>query len=346
MRPFTYAMASDAPAAVRQATVPADAHVRAPIQLMGGGTTLLDLMKLDVMRPDGIVDITGLDTGHSGNIEASPAGLRLGALARMSDAAEDQTVVRDYPVIAQSLGLAASQQLRNMARLGGNALQRTRCNYFRDPSYAQCNKRNPGSGCAAIDGFNRLHAVLGVSDACIASYPGDFAQALIALDATVEVLGSSGARSLRFADLHRLPGSTPHIETSLAPGELITAYVVPAGPWTRRSAYIKVRDRDSYAFALASAAVALDMDGATVRSARIALGGVATVPWRAKEAEAMLAGKQLDEALATKAAEAAFAHAKTHEHNAYKVPLGKATLVRALLTVQAMPAPAAQNGKV
>jgi len=336
MRPFTYSLAADAPAAVRQATVPADAHVRAPVQLMGGGTTLLDLMKLDVMRPDAVVDITPLATERYGNIEASAKELRLGALVRMSDAAEDHAVVTDYPVIAQSLGLAASQQLRNMARLGGNALQRTRCSYFRDPSYEQCNKRNPGSGCAAIDGFNRLHAVLGTSDYCIASYPGDFAQAMIALDVTVEVLGAGGARSIRFADLHRLPGSTPHIETSLVPGEMITAYVVPAGPWTRRSAYIKVRDRESYAFALASAAVALDMDGPTVRSARIALGGVATVPWRASEAEALLAGKPLDEAAAHKAADAAFAGAKTHEHNAYKVPLGKATLVRALLTAQAM----------
>ncbi len=336
MRPFAYARVTDAPAAVYAATVPADAHVRAPVQLMGGGTTLLDLMKLDVMRPDRVVDITPLDAERHGRIEATPAGLRLGALVRMSDAAAHPDVARDYPVIAETLNLAASAQLRNMARLGGNVLQRTRCNYFRDTSYAQCNKRDPGSGCAAIDGFNRLHAVLGTSEACIASYPGDFAAALIALDATVEVLGAGGARSLRFADLHRLPGTTPHIETSLAPGELITAYVVPAGPWTRRSVYTKVRDRDSYAFALASAAVALDMDGATVRSARIALGGVATVPWRAREAEAMLAGKPLDEAAAIAAGKAAFAGAKVHEHNAYKVPLGEATVARALLAAQAI----------
>ena len=336
MRPFTYAVAPDAPAAVRLASVPADAHVRSPVQLMGGGTTLLDLMKLDVMRPETMVDITPLGLQRHGNIEATAQALRLGALVRMSDAAEDPDVVRDYPVIAQSLALAASAQLRHMARLGGNVLQRTRCNYFRDPSYAQCNKRDPGSGCAALDGFNRLHAVLGTSEACIASYPGDFAQALIALDATVEILGVAGARTIRFADLHRLPGTTPHIETSLAPGELITAYFIPAGPWTRRSVYTKVRDRESYAFALASAAVALDMDGRNVRSARIALGGVATVPWRASEAEALLAGKPLDEAAATNAAEAAFAGAKTHHDNAYKVPLGKATLVRALLTAQAI----------
>lgn len=336
MRPFTFRVATDAADAVRAATVPADAHVRAPVQLMGGGTTLLDLMKLDVMRPEALVDITPLDADRYGTIEATRDGLRLGALVRMSDAAEDSRIVRDYPAIAQSLAMAASAQLRHMARLGGNALQRTRCSYFRDPSYVQCNKRTPGSGCAAIDGFNRLHAVLGVSEACIAHYPGDFAQALIALDANVELIGLNGPRTIRFADLHRLPGTTPHIETSLAPGELITAYVIPAGPWTRRSVYTKVRDRESYAFALASAAVALDLDGRSVRSARIALGGVATVPWRAREAEALLAGKPLDEAAATRAADAAFTGARTREHNAYKVPLGKATLVRALMTAAAM----------
>ncbi len=335
MRPFTYSHASDAPEAVRAATIPADAHERAPVQLLGGGTTLLDLMKLDVMRPEKLVDVTALD-GRFGRIEATPQGLRLGALVRMSEAAEHSAVLRDYPVIAESLAQAASAQLRNMARLGGNVLQRTRCNYFRDPSYSQCNKRDPGSGCAAIDGFNRLHAVLGTSEACIAHYPGDFAQALIALDATVEVLGEHGPRSLAFADLHRLPGRTPHIETSLKPGELITGFVMPAGAWTRRSTYLKVRDRESYAFALASAAVALDMDGDTVRTARIALGGVATVPWRAREAEAMLAGRRLDEAAAIEAGRAAFAHAIVHQHNAYKVPLGQATVARALLAAQAM----------
>lgn len=335
MRPFTYAVATDAPDAVRAATVPADAHVRAPVQLIGGGTTLLDLMKLDVMRPDRLIDVTPLAARH-GRIEASRDGLHLGALVTMSAAADHPAIVRDYPVIAQSLAQAASVQLRNMARLGGNVLQRTRCNYFRDPSYAQCNKRNPGSGCAALDGFNRLHAVLGTSGACIGSYPGDFAQALIALDATVDVLGPNGVRRLNFADLHRLPGEAPHIETTLAPGELILGFVVPAGPGTRRSVYTKVRDRDSYAFALASAAVALDMDGRTVRSARIALGGVATVPWRAREAEALLAGQRLDETTAAAAGKAAFAGATVHEHNAYKVPLGEATVARALLAAQAM----------
>ncbi len=336
MRPFTYAVAADAPDAVRAATVPADAHVRAPVQLIGGGTTLLDLMKLDVMRPERLVDVTGLDHGRDGRIEATPQGLRLGALVRMSEAAEHPAVVRDYPVIAESLAQAASAQLRTMARLGGNVLQRTRCTYFRDATYRQCNKRDPGSGCAAIDGFNRLHAVLGTSEACIAHYPGDFAQALIALDAVVEVLGEAGPRTLAFADLHRLPGRTPHIETSLAPGELITGFVVPAGPWTQRSTYLKVRDRESYAFALASAAVALEMDGDIVRSARIALGGVATVPWRARGAEALLAGKPLDEAAAAAAGQAAMMGAVVHQHNAYKVPLGQATVARALLAAHSM----------
>ena len=187
-----------------------------------------------------------------------------------------------------------------------------------------------------MDGYNRLHAILGTSEACIASYPGDFAQALIALDATVEILGPNGPRALRFAGLHRPPGGTPHIETMLAPGELILAYIIPSGAWTRRSVYTKVRDRESYAFAVASAAVALHLEGAVVKTARIGLGGVATVPWRAREAEAFLAGRALDEAVAARAADAAFAGAKTHSHNAYKVPLGKATLVRALLAAQAL----------
>jgi xanthine dehydrogenase YagS FAD-binding subunit len=222
-----------------------------------------------------------------------------------------------------------------MARLGGNVLQRTRCSYFRDTSYEQCNKRTPGSGCAALDGSNRGHAVLGVSDQCIAVYPSDWAPALIALDARVEVLGSAGKRTLPFSELHRLPGKTPHIETNLAPGELITAFVIPGGP-RRRSLYLKIRDRESYAFANAGAAVALDLDGGVIRDVRIGLAGLATTPWRAHRAEAMLRGRALTEASATAAAEAEFKSARTREHNAYKVILGKATIVRALLDAQAM----------
>ena len=335
MRPFTYDRAADAGDAVRAASVPGKSHIGAPVQFLGGGTTLIDLMKLDVMRPDRLVDITGLDPARYARIERTAAGLHIGALARMSDVAEDAVVKRDYPVVSEALWLAASPQLRNMARVGGNVLQRTRCSYFRDATYAQCNKRNPGSGCAAIDGHNKAHAILGTSDQCIAMYPGDWAQALIALDANVEVLASAGARSLKFAALHRPPGTTPDIETSLAPGDLITGFVIPGGPW-RRSLYRKIRDRESYEFALASAAVALDMDGDTVHDIRIGLGGVATVPWRAIAAETALRGKRLDEASATAAAEAAFAGAKTLEHNAYKLPLGKATLVRALLEAREM----------
>jgi xanthine dehydrogenase YagS FAD-binding subunit len=271
-----------------------------------------------------------------GRIEATSQGLRIGSMVRMADAAEHDAIKRDYPVLSQSLSLAASQQIRNMARLAGNVLQRTRCPFFRDTSWKACNKREPGSGCAALDSINRLHAVLGTSDACIASYPGDWAQALIALDAVVETLSARGPRRFPFADLHRPYGETPHIETNLEPGELITAFAIPAGPHTRRSLYLKIRDRESYAFALASAAVALDLDGDRVRDARIALGGVATKPWRATEAEEVLRGQVLDEATATRAAEAAFANAKTYEHNAFKVPLGQRTIVRALLDAKRM----------
>ncbi|RUY81229.1 FAD binding domain-containing protein, partial [Mesorhizobium sp. M7A.F.Ca.CA.003.01.2.1] len=261
--------------------------------------------------------------------------IRFGALVRMGEAADNDDVRRRCPALADSLKFAASGQLRNMASLGGNVLQRTRCEYFREISWP-CNKREPGSGCAAMEGSNRQHAVLGTSDACIATYHGDFAQALVALDATVEIEGPRGRRTLAFAKLHKRPGDTPDIETDLAADELITAIEVRLERWSSRSRYLKIRDRESYAFALASAAVALDMDGETVRSARIALGGVATVPWRAREAEDALQGKVLDEAAAQEAAEAAFADARPREHNAFKIPLGKRTLVRALLETRDM----------
>jgi xanthine dehydrogenase YagS FAD-binding subunit len=258
----------------------------------------------------------------------------------MSQAANHPVLRRDFPVIVQSLELAASPQLRNMASLAGNVLQRTRCPYFRDVSYTNCNKRLPGSGCAALEGVNRQHAVLGTSEACIATYPGDFAQALIALDATVEIGGAEGTRVIPFASLHQTPGVKPQIETILAPGELITAFEIPAAPWTRRSLYLKIRDRESYEFALASAAVALDLAGGRVREAHIALGGVATVPWRAKEAEVALQGKAIDDASAKSAADAAFAHADPREHNAFKVELGKRTLMRALRQAAVLEIPA------
>jgi xanthine dehydrogenase YagS FAD-binding subunit len=335
MRPFAYERARDPAAAIRAAAGPPGPPTQAPAQYLAGGTTLLDLMKLDVMRPSRVIDINPLDDDLAG-IRADDRGLHLGALTRMAEAARHDEVRRRYPVIAQSLQLAASPQLRNMATLGGNVLQRTRCNYFRFTDFARCNKRIPGSGCAALEGVNRKHAVLGVSDHCIATYPGDFATALAALGAEVEIAGPDGARRMPFEDLHRAPEATPHIETTLAPGHLILGFLVPAGPWTRRSLYLKIRDRQSYEFALTSAAVALDLDDGVVRTARIGLGGVATKPWRSHEAEAALNGRPLDEAAAMRAAEAAFAGARTHGGNAYKVELGRRTLVRALLAAGRM----------
>ncbi|MDD1532541.1 MULTISPECIES: FAD binding domain-containing protein [unclassified Bradyrhizobium] len=330
MRPFSYQRATDPATAVRALGAAAAANdplTQARAQPLAGGTTLIDLMKLDVMRPAAIVDINPLARSWSA-IEPKGDGVRLGALAKMSDVAAHDEIQRSYPVIANSLKLAASAQLRNMATLGGNVMQRTRCSYFRDVSYDNCNKRNPGSGCAAMDGVNRMHAVLGVSDQCIATYPGDFAQALMALDATVEITGKSGARSLPFAQLHKAPGTTPEIETTLQPGELISAFSI-SGLWPR-SVYLKARDRQSYEFALSSAAVALDVQNGTIRDARVALGGVATVPWRAREAEALLKGQTFDDGLAQRVADAAFADARGRRHNSFKIALGKRVVARAL----------------
>lgn len=330
MRPFSYQRATDPDMAVQALRAAAAANnplTQANAQPLAGGTTLIDLMKLDVMRPAAIVDINPLAQGWSA-IDPGADNLRLGALAKMSGVAAHDEIERNYPVIANSLKLAASAQLRNMATLGGNVMQRTRCSYFRDVSYENCNKRNPGSGCAAMNGVNRMHAVLGTSDQCIATYPGDFAQALIALDAMVEVTGRSGTRSMPFAELHKAPGNAPEIETTLQSGELISAFVIP-GRWPR-SVYLKARDRQSYEFALSSAAVALDAEDGTIRDARVALGGVATVPWRAREAEALLRGQRFDDGLAQRVADAAFADAKGRQHNSFKIALGKRVVARAL----------------
>ncbi|ADV12896.1 FAD binding domain-containing protein [Mesorhizobium ciceri] len=338
MRPFVYERPTSVSAAIAMASR-VDA-VRVPptgadTQFIAGGTNLADYMKLGVAQPDRLLDLNTLAEPALRQIRINDDTIRFGALVRMGEAADNVDVRRRCPALADSLKFAASGQLRNMASLGGNVLQRTRCEYFREISWP-CNKREPGSGCAAMEGSNRQHAVLGTSDACIATYHGDFAQALVALDATVEIEGPRGRRTLAFAKLHKRPGDTPDIETDLAADELITAIEVRLERWSSRSRYLKIRDRESYAFALASAAVALDMDGETVRSARIALGGVATVPWRAREAEDALQGKVLDEAAAQEAAEAAFADARPREHNAFKIPLGKRTLVRALLETRDM----------
>jgi xanthine dehydrogenase YagS FAD-binding subunit len=325
MRPFRYQHAADRADALKlAAAAPSGAHY------LAGGTTLVDLMKLDVVRPVDVVDINGLSREH-GAVVLDGQTLRLGALARMADVAAHPGVRREFPLLAQSLELAASAQIRNMASLGGNVLQRTRCPYFRDTHWSACNKRDPGSGCVAMDGVNRKLGVLGVSDHCIANYPGDLATVLAALDASVELEGPAGRRVIPFEALHRLPGETPHIETTLRPAELITGFSVPIGPWSRRSLYLKVRDRASYEFALASAAVALDIDAGQVRAARIGLGGVAAKPWRSHEAEAALVGHTMDDASARAAADAAFAGAAPRGQNGFRVELGKRTLVRALL---------------
>ena len=330
MRPFIYQKAADpvsAAQALAAAGIANEPLTVASAQPLAGGTTLLDLMKLDVMRPRVVVDINPLAAQWSA-ISLDGGNLRLGSMARMSDVAANADIEKDYPVLAQSLKLAASPQLRNMATLGGNVMQRTRCTYFRDVSYSACNKRSPGSGCAAMEGFNRTHAVFGTSDKCIATYPGDFAQALIALDAGVEISGASGLRTVPFAQLHKAPGDAPQIETTLAAGELISAFIV-SGRWPR-SVYLKARDRQSYEFALASAAIALDLQDGKVRDARVALGGVATVPWRAREAEALLKGQKFDDSLAARVADAAFAGARGRTHNGFKIALGKRVVARAL----------------
>jgi xanthine dehydrogenase YagS FAD-binding subunit len=338
MHLFTYQRAGDLMEAVSGAQA-ASSDRRPPneadSQFIAGGTNMTDYMKLGVVQPETLIDINGLATEGLGEIRTSASGIRFGALARMSEAASNQVIRRDYPVIADTLTLAASQQIRNMASLAGNILQRTRCDYFRETSWP-CNKREPGSGCSALEGVNREHAILGVSDACIATYHGDFAQSLIALDATVRTISDGGAKTIAFGDLHRMPGATPNIETALQAGELITHIEVPAGPHTRRSRYVKIRDRQSYQFALASAAIALDLEGDRVRDVRIALGGVATVPWRARDAENELRGKPLDENAAIRAADIAFNDAKPREHNKFKVELGKQTLVRALIETRDM----------
>jgi xanthine dehydrogenase YagS FAD-binding subunit len=335
MRNFDYQRAVNSAAAIRAAAAqPGGPATSASVQFIAGGTTMLDLMKLDTMRPQTLVDLSDLRAQHA-YIRIDERGLHLGALTRMQAVADDPMINQFYPLIAQTMQLAASPQLRNMATLAGNVLQRSRCNYFRNNDWGACNKRDPGSGCSALDGLTRKHAVLGVSDSCISAYPGDFAQALVALEATVQILGPAGPRTLPFEALHLGP-EHPEQETALAAGELITSFLVPTGPWTRRSTYVKVRDRESYEFGLATAAVALHLDGSRVIAARIGLGGVAYRPWRAHAAEHSLAGQMLNESTAQAAAQAAFATAVTHGDNVFKPALGRHTLVRALLQAQAM----------
>ncbi len=323
MNPFDYTVAPSVDAALA-----ALGRSGRPPRILAGGTTLVDLMRLNVEQPASIVDINripGLDYIDTQNVDA----LVFGALARMSDVADNPIVRRDYPVLSEALWRAASQQLRNMASLGGNLLQRTRCAYFRDRQYP-CNKREPGSGCSALDGINRGHAILGASDQCIAVYPGDLAIALVALDAAIDVRSPSGARTLKVADLHREPGRTPDLETTLRPDELVLRIRVPRSRIGKASTYLKVRDRESYAFAVASAAVALDMDGDIVRDARIAVGGLATRPWRVQAAERRLVGKAFSAAAAAEAGRLALQGAVTRPQNAFRLDLGANTVAEAL----------------
>ncbi|UOQ67754.1 FAD binding domain-containing protein [Hymenobacter volaticus] len=299
---------------------------------IAGGTTLLDLMKLNVEQHPQLVDINMLPFK---GISETADGLRIGALERMSDVGENQLVVQQYPAISEALLLSASPQLRNMASIGGNLMQRTRCTYFRDTAFP-CNKRNPGSGCPAQTGDNRGLAILGGSSACIATNPGDMAVALVALDAVVTLENSKGKqRRVPLLDFHLLPGTTPQRETILEADELIVAVTVPAAAHARKSHYVKVRDRASYAFALVSAAVGLDVQGGQIQSARIAMGSVGTKPWRALEAEKLLVGKPATEASFRAAAAVAVRGAAPREHNRFKVEMAQKTIVRALQEITA-----------
>jgi xanthine dehydrogenase YagS FAD-binding subunit len=319
MEPFSWTKASDEASAV-------SAGATKSSQFIAGGTTLVDLMRLAVMRPAQVIDITALPLTA---IEDAGKGLKIGGLVRNSDLAYHPKVMQRYPVLSEAILAGASPQIRNLATTGGNLLQRTRCPYFRDASEPACNKRNPGSGCAAIGGFTRSHAILGVSEHCIATNPSDMNVALAALDAVVHVRGAKGSRTVKFGDFHTLPGDHPERESVLEAGELITHVELPAP--LPRSHYLKVRDRASFAFALASAAVALDIEGGTIRAARVALGGVGTKPWRSAEAEGALvdAAPTLD--VFRKAADAALAGARTQPGNQFKVELAKRTLVRTLV---------------
>ena len=318
MTPFVYERASDPQSALALGA-------RAGAKYLGGGTNLVDLMRETIERPEILVDVTAV----SKDIQDAPdGGLVLGAGATNTAVASDRRVRERHPLLAQAILSGASAQIRNMATVGGNLLQRTRCTYFYDDA-ARCNKREPGAGCDALDGLNRIHAVLGASASCVATFPSDMCVALAALDAVVTVQGSGGAREIPLVDFHRLPGDTPHIETVLAPGELITGVTLPP-PTAGRSRYRKVRDRASYAFALVSVAAVLETDGGTVKSVRLALGGVAHKPWRASAAEALLTGGPATEAAFRAAAEAELAPARGLRHNAFKIELARRTIVAVL----------------
>jgi xanthine dehydrogenase YagS FAD-binding subunit len=329
MQTFQYTKAANVDKAVAAAS---------GAKFIAGGTTLVDLMKLNVEKPSGLVDINLLPLDK---IEKLPSGgLRIGAMVRNSDLAWNDDVKRDYAVLSQALLSGASPQLRNMATTGGNLLQRTRCVYFREPTAGTpggygCNKRTPGTGCAAMDGFNRMHAVLGTSEACIAAHPSDMCVAMAALEAVIHTEGPKGKRTIPFADFHKLPGNTPQIENALEPGELITYVDLPKPVADAKSVYLKLRDRASYEFALASCAVVAKVEAGHIRYVRVAMGGVGTKPWRSHEAEAALLGKPASAEHFRRAAEAALAGARPRQDNAFKIELAKRCVVRTLKMVTA-----------
>jgi xanthine dehydrogenase YagS FAD-binding subunit len=320
VQPFTYTRATDLDGAIQALAADPEATV------VAGATELANWLKDGISAPSALIDINALPLAA---IEAGPDGLRIGALARNADVAREGAVRAGYPVVAEALEKGASAQIRNMATVGGNLLQRTRCPYFRETSYP-CNKRRPGSGCAARTGPHRGHAILGGSEACIATHPGDLAVALVALDAVVQVQGPAGPRSIPLDDFYLLPGETPERENLLRHDELIVAVEVSAGPYAARSRYLKVRDRESYEFALVSVAACLELDGDTVRAARIALGGVGTKPWRARGGEAVLAGRRLDADALAAAGAAAVEGARPLPDNGFKVTLAARAVARAL----------------
>jgi xanthine dehydrogenase YagS FAD-binding subunit len=321
MRPFSYARVRDVNTAIAEMTKhPNSAY-------LAGGTTEIDLTRLGVTHPDHLVDINELPLAA---LEQLPdGGLRIGALARMSDVARAPQVVRRYPAVSQALLLGASEQLRNMASMGGNMCQRTRCPYFRD-NVSPCNKRGPGSGCSAMDGLNRGHAILGTSEQCIATHPGDVAVALTAFDAVIHTVGPSGTRAIPIDDFHLLPGNTPWVEHPLEHGELIVAIEIPRSEIAHRSVYLKFRDRESYEFALVSVCAAVRVHDGKVAEVRLALGGVGTKPWRARRAEAALTGRPATAEEFAAAAQAELSQASVRQHNAFKVTLAQRAIVRGL----------------
>jgi xanthine dehydrogenase YagS FAD-binding subunit len=321
MRPFAYQRAANVDEALRLAMEPG-------AMFIGGGTNLLDLAKGGVLTPVKLIDVSRLPLTQV--VDRPDGGLRIGAAALNADVANHPLVRRRYPLLSQALLAGASPQLRNMATTAGNLLQRTRCHYFYDTGFDACNKRRPGSGCAAREGHNRIHAILGASDACVATHPSDMCVALAALRATVQVAGPAGERSVALSEFHRLPGREPHIDTVLRQGELITAIDLPPSPFALHARYLKLRDRASFAFALVSVAAALDIQEGVVRDAALALGGVAHKPWRVEAAERVLAGRPLAEASMHEAADHLLAGAQPLRHNAFKVELARRAVVRAL----------------